>query len=87
MLALVPAGGIPNPQVIAFANGETDELPEELRTTWLAGTPDMVVARVQECVALGFTHFMLWFVDAPDDSGLRLFAEQVMPKINAAVQA
>ena len=80
MLALVPAGGTPNPQVVAFANGETDELPEELRTTWLAGTPEMVAARVQECVDLGFTHFMLWFVDAPDDSGLRLFAEQVLPK-------
>ena len=23
---------------------------------------------------------MLWFVDAPDDSGMRLFAEQVMPQ-------
>ena len=86
-VAQTPAGGTPNPQVIAFANGETDELPEELRTTWLAGTPEQVIARVQECVELGFTHFMLWFVDAPDDSGLRLFAEQVMPKINTAVKA
>ena len=55
------------------------KLPEELRESWWCGTPDMVRDRVAECIDLGFTHFMGWFVDAPDDSGMRLFAEQVAP--------
>ena len=79
MLALVPAGQTVAPELLAFVRGETDALPEEMRTSWWAGTPEMVRERVRACIALGFTHFMLWFIDAPDDSGMRLFAEAVMP--------
>jgi alkanesulfonate monooxygenase SsuD/methylene tetrahydromethanopterin reductase-like flavin-dependent oxidoreductase (luciferase family) len=83
LLALAPSGESPLPDMAAFVSGATDELPEELRESWWAGTPDMVCDRVAECIDLGFTHFMGWFVDAPDDSGMRLFAEQVAPKFRA----
>ncbi len=73
--ALAPDGELPAADMRAFLDGATDLLPAELRETWLAGTPEMVRARVAEYEALGITHFMLWFVDAPDDSGMRLFAQ------------
>lgn len=79
MLAIAPAdpasAAAPDPQLLAYANGQSDTLPAEMRETWLIGTPDQVRARVQAYADEGITHFMLWFVDAPDDSGLRLFAE------------
>ena len=31
-------------------------------------------------VDLGVTHFMLWFMDFPNLDGLRLFANEVMPR-------
>jgi alkanesulfonate monooxygenase SsuD/methylene tetrahydromethanopterin reductase-like flavin-dependent oxidoreductase (luciferase family) len=48
---------------------------------WLVGTPDEVSRQVREYVALGVTHFMLWFVDFPSLVGLHLFAEQVAPAV------
>ena len=33
--------------------------------------------------AEGISHFMLWFVDTPDQAGLRLFAEQVAPQFRS----
>ena len=80
MFALVPAGQTVAGEMLAFVQGETDALPGELRTSWWAGTPEMVRERVRACNALGFSQFMLWFVDAPDDSGMRLFADAVMPE-------
>jgi alkanesulfonate monooxygenase SsuD/methylene tetrahydromethanopterin reductase-like flavin-dependent oxidoreductase (luciferase family) len=77
--SLAPADEQTAPDLAAFLSGATDELPEELRESWWCGTPEMVRDRVADCIELGFTHFMGWFVDAPDDSGLRLFAEQVAP--------
>jgi alkanesulfonate monooxygenase SsuD/methylene tetrahydromethanopterin reductase-like flavin-dependent oxidoreductase (luciferase family) len=79
MLALVIDDAI-DPALSMYLSGATDELPAMIKDTWLAGTPDEVAAQIREYTAEGVTHFMLWFVDAPDDSGLRLFAEQVMPQ-------
>lgn len=81
MLTLAPADPAPDPKLLAYVNGQTDDLPAELRDTWLVGTPEQVRARVQAYAAEGITHFMLWFVDAPDESGLRLFAEKVSGKL------
>ncbi len=60
-----------------FLSGATDSLPAILTDTWLIGTPTDVSAQIQRYVNMGFTHFMLWFVDAPNEGGLRLFSEQV----------
>ena len=64
----------------AFLAGDTDELPEDMAKTWLAGTPEQVEQRIREYVDEGITHFMLWIVDAPSEAGLRLFAEAVKPR-------
>ncbi|MGI9145349.1 MAG: LLM class flavin-dependent oxidoreductase [Chloroflexota bacterium] len=48
---------------------------------WLVGTPEEVILQLREYVALGVSHFMLWFVDFPGLGGLRLFAEQVAPAL------
>jgi alkanesulfonate monooxygenase SsuD/methylene tetrahydromethanopterin reductase-like flavin-dependent oxidoreductase (luciferase family) len=68
----------PAPDLTAFVAGETDDLPQVIQETWLAGTPDEVAGRIDAYVAAGIAHFMLWFVDAPGDVGLRLFASEVM---------
>ena len=41
----------------------------------------MIVRRLHEYVDLGVTHFMLWFMDFPSISGIRLFSEEVMPRV------
>ena len=81
MIALtVPGTSTPQaPDFQAFIDGDSDELPVYLTDTWLVGTPDEVIEQLRERMALGFTHFMLWFVDAPREDGLRLFSERVAP--------
>ena len=81
MLALTP----PNSEVFqdddteAFLNGRTDQYPARLTESWLIGTPDEIKQQLQTFIDLGFTHFMLWFMDAPRQDGMRLFIEQVAP--------
>lgn len=81
IMARTPAGE-PTPQdadYLAFLKGETDALPEFLTRTGLAGTPQDVIAQIQAYVDVGISHFMLWFVDAPDEIGMRLFMDEVRP--------
>jgi alkanesulfonate monooxygenase SsuD/methylene tetrahydromethanopterin reductase-like flavin-dependent oxidoreductase (luciferase family) len=80
MIALAPGREPLAGDLQAFLDGQTDELPADLRETWLIGTPDEVASQMQTYIDLGLTHFLLWFADAPDEAGLRLFAEQVMPR-------
>jgi alkanesulfonate monooxygenase SsuD/methylene tetrahydromethanopterin reductase-like flavin-dependent oxidoreductase (luciferase family) len=79
MIALAPVDQ-PNAALQAYLRGETDTLPSALADAWLVGTPDEVAQQVRSYVDLGITHFLLWFMDAPAEGGLRLFAEQVMPR-------
>ncbi len=84
ILANAPAGETPAADLQAFVSGATDTLPADIESTWLAGTPEMIRAKLRKYGALGFTHYMLWFVDAPDDSGMRLFAQTLLPEFQSA---
>lgn len=81
ILALTPPGtDTPkDADFVAFVNGETDDYPRYLTDSGLVGTPDEVKAQVQTYRDIGVSHFMLWFMDAPDAEGMRLFIEQVAP--------
>jgi alkanesulfonate monooxygenase SsuD/methylene tetrahydromethanopterin reductase-like flavin-dependent oxidoreductase (luciferase family) len=63
----------------AFVSGATDALPSRMAEDWVVGTPDRVEARLRSYVAEGISHFMLWFMDAPNNAGLDLFARTVAP--------
>lgn len=79
MLALTPPGAATptDADFLAFVAGETDDYPRCLTDAWLVGTPGEVAAQLRAYMALGVSHFMLWFMDAPDEAGMRLFAETV----------
>jgi alkanesulfonate monooxygenase SsuD/methylene tetrahydromethanopterin reductase-like flavin-dependent oxidoreductase (luciferase family) len=85
MIALTPPGAatIDDAGFRAFVEGASDDLRTVLRESWLIGTPDEVRAQLEQRIAMGFTHFMLWFVDAPREEGMRLFIEQVAPSLRA----
>ncbi len=84
MLDLAPAQDASqhalDPGLAAFVAGETDSLPAELTEKWLAGTPDEVATQVQRYRDLGISHLLLWFLDAPQHSGMELFARTVAPR-------
>ena len=52
---------------------------DELRATWLAGTPDEVIARLREYEAVGVERVMLQHLLIADEAALELFAAEVMP--------
>ena len=56
----------------------------DLVDDWLVGTPEDVVGQIKVYRDLGVSHFMLWFIDYPSMSGLRLFAERVLPTFQGA---
>ena len=53
--------------------------PAQMESRALVGTPERVVERVREYVAVGVTHFIGLFGRVEDLRGTRLFAEQVLP--------
>lgn len=79
MIDLAPPADL-DADLQAFLRGSTDVLPTKLTDTQIIGTPDEVMQRIQAYHGLGITHFLFWFMDAPDEGGLRLFAEQVAPR-------
>jgi alkanesulfonate monooxygenase SsuD/methylene tetrahydromethanopterin reductase-like flavin-dependent oxidoreductase (luciferase family) len=81
MIALTPPGAetTRDAGLIAFLRGSTDQYPANMLESWLIGTPDEIKQQIQTRIDLGFTHYMLWFVDAPLEDGMRLFMEQVAP--------
>jgi alkanesulfonate monooxygenase SsuD/methylene tetrahydromethanopterin reductase-like flavin-dependent oxidoreductase (luciferase family) len=79
IIELAPGDGV-EPELAAYLDGSSDVLPAKMAETWLIGTPDEVAGQVQRYIELGITHFLLWFVDAPDQSGLELVAREVAPR-------
>lgn len=69
----------------AFLSGATDTLPASATDAWIVGTPDQVAVQVQAYTDLGISHFLFWFMDAPDHTGLELFAEAVAPQFREKV--
>ncbi|MDH5690903.1 MAG: TIGR03560 family F420-dependent LLM class oxidoreductase [Candidatus Bathyarchaeota archaeon] len=55
---------------------------EDFMRTSFVGTPEDCIKQIRQYVNLGVTHFMLFFGDLPDLRGLRLFAENVVRKID-----
>ena len=47
---------------------------------YLIGDAETVTARIREYASVGIDHMQLWFMDQPSQSGMRTFAEQVMPR-------
>jgi alkanesulfonate monooxygenase SsuD/methylene tetrahydromethanopterin reductase-like flavin-dependent oxidoreductase (luciferase family) len=86
MLRLTPAGATTPDEAdfLAFVNGDSDAYPRYLTDAWLVGDPDEVKAQVSAYVALGVGHFLLWFMDAPEMDGMRLFMEAVAPTVRGS---
>ena len=80
MLTLAPRSGEPDPALEAFLSGSSDHIPDALARTSIIGTPESVTEQLQAYIAAGISHFMLWFMDVPDQQGLRLFAAEVAPR-------
>lgn len=53
--------------------------PQQMEARALAGTPERIVERVREYVAIGVTHFIGMFGRVDDLRSTRLFAERVLP--------
>ncbi len=79
MLALNPPES-EDEQMTAFLSGATDTPPDALTRMTLVGTPEQVADQIQEYVDIGVSHFMWWFLDAPDEVGMRLFMDEVAPR-------
>lgn len=69
----------PSAEMASYLSGATDTLPENLTKSYLLGTPEEVTGQMQAYVDAGVNHFMLWFMDAPDDAGMELFMREVAP--------
>lgn len=71
--------------LLTYLRSNDDPRPlSALVPDWLAGTPESILAQVQEYARMGVSHFMLWFLDFPSLDGMRLFAQEVTPRLRQA---
>jgi F420-dependent oxidoreductase-like protein len=59
--------------------------PKDFVKSNFVGTPKECVKQIQQYANLGATHYMVFFGDLPDLTGLELFAKQVVPNIKLTV--
>jgi F420-dependent oxidoreductase-like protein len=65
-----------------FLSDKQEQPSKSFRRHGLVGTPEQIVERLQEWMAAGMTYAICYFPEAAyDPSGLRLFAEEVIPAL------
>lgn len=55
-------------------------IPGDSLERYFIGTPDQVAEKIQRFLDIGVSQFGLWFPEYPSFEGIRLFAEEVIPK-------
>jgi alkanesulfonate monooxygenase SsuD/methylene tetrahydromethanopterin reductase-like flavin-dependent oxidoreductase (luciferase family) len=78
-LAKAPDQAAIDPALRAFVDGTSNDLPTWFTDITLIGSPTAVQNQIQSYVDAGAGHFLLWFLDAPDRTGMDLFAREVAP--------
>ncbi|MDQ3653495.1 MAG: LLM class flavin-dependent oxidoreductase [Chloroflexota bacterium] len=68
-----------DPDLRAFVDGSREDPPASLTNSTVIGTPEQLRSQLQAYVERGSNHFLLWFLDAPERSGMELFAREVAP--------
>ena len=68
---------------LAVRGGDADaeQLLEERRTTWLAGTLEEVATRIRELEALGVNRVMLQHLNHSDDDMVALIGDELLPAL------
>ena len=51
---------------------------EDFEEEFLIGTPEKIIEKINLFVEVGVSHFMLWFMDYPDQKGIKLFNDKIM---------
>lgn len=65
-----------NPSLVSY-NSKKD-----FEDVFLVGTPNVIKQKLDRFIEKGVNHFMLWFMDYPDQKGIKLFAEKVLCEYN-----
>ena len=52
---------------------------KDFENEFMMGPPNIIKEKLDQFIEMGVTHFMLWFMDFPDQTGIKLFAEKVFP--------
>ena len=52
---------------------------KDFENEFMIGPPKIIREKLDQFIERGVTHFMLWFMDFPDQTGIKLFAEKVFP--------
>jgi len=81
LLAKAPDQTQIDPDLLAYAKGEAAAPPSSFTESTIIGTPEQVAAQLRAYVKAGADHFLLWFLDAPDRTGMDLAAREVFPRV------
>jgi alkanesulfonate monooxygenase SsuD/methylene tetrahydromethanopterin reductase-like flavin-dependent oxidoreductase (luciferase family) len=79
LLEKAPDKAEADPALVSYISGETASPPDAIANTTLIGSPAEVTAQLRAYIDAGATHFILWFLDAPNRGGMELFAREVAP--------